>query len=545
MIWFRNMKIGTKLVSGFSIMILFMAMIGAFGFTGIGKIHANLTQVFSVNLPSVDYLAEIDRDLQQALVAERSIIFADAQSTEFKGLVQEYEESLKQSHERWEKYRNLASTPEEKAIIPKFEKAMGEWKAVSGRVVSSRVADTREGRREAMDLTRGAAKQKFEEMRKHVNQLTEMSLKLAKESQDAATSVYQRTILLFLCVLGVGIAAGILLMWGIGRSVTRPLRAVIEGLSFSSEQVSSAASQVSSASQSLAEGSSSQAAAIEETSSSLEEMSSMTRQNADNAGQAKDKMADVREIVGKVNNHMSEMADAITHITKSSEETGKIIKTIDEIAFQTNLLALNAAVEAARAGEAGAGFAVVAGEVRNLALRAAEAAKNTSNLIESTIKAVKNGNEITVSTQTAFKENMTISAKVGELVDEIAAASNEQAQGIDQVNKAVAEMDKVVQQSSASAEESAGAAQELHAQSLHMKKYVEELLQMVGGAKRSGSMPSAKEHVPGPMTVQAAQTKKERTATKALVHQKTDHRLKREITAEEVIPFGEESFKDF
>jgi methyl-accepting chemotaxis protein len=178
---------------------------------------------------------------------------------------------------------------------------------------------------------------------------------------------------------------------------------------------------------------------------------------------------------------MVQLMQAIGEITRSSEETGKIIKTIDEIAFQTNLLALNAAVEAARAGEAGAGFAVVADEVRNLALRAAEAAKNTTALIEKTIKAVKNGNEITVATQVAFKANAEISGKIGQLVDEIATASQEQAHGVAQVNKAVSEMDRVTQQTAAHAEESASAAEEMNAQAQQMRGYVEELAAVVGG----------------------------------------------------------------
>ena len=269
----------------------------------------------------------------------------------------------------------------------------------------------------------------------------------------------------------------------VSRSITRPIQRVIIGVTDGTDQVVSASAQVSSASQSLAEGASEQAAGLEETSSSLEEMSSMTKQNADNAHQAKGMMEEARQIVEDVNQHMGQMAGAIGEITKSSEETGKIIKTIDEIAFQTNLLALNAAVEAARAGEAGAGFAVVADEVRNLAMRAAEAAKNTSNLIENTIKSVKSGNELTLATQEAFKKNVEIAGKIGRLIDEIAAASQEQAQGIGQVNKAVAEMDKVTQQNAANAEESASAAEEMNAQAEQMKGFVQELVVLIGGSR--------------------------------------------------------------
>jgi methyl-accepting chemotaxis protein len=196
---------------------------------------------------------------------------------------------------------------------------------------------------------------------------------------------------------------------------------------------------------------------------------------------------------------MDDMAAAIEAITKSNEETGKIIKTIDEIAFQTNLLALNAAVEAARAGEAGAGFAVVADEVRSLALRAAKAAKETSNLIEDTIKAVNNGNEITLATRESFKENMAITGKVGELVAEIAAASNEQASGIEQVNRVVTEMEKVTQQNAAGAEESASAVEEVIVQTDRMKGYVSDLLALIGTKdKRKGNYRSKVLHMAKP-----------------------------------------------
>jgi len=278
------------------------------------------------------------------------------------------------------------------------------------------------------------------------------------------------------------------------RTIADPIGAIASDVQEASEQVATASSQVASASQSLAEGASEQASALEETSSSLEEMSSMTKQNADNAAQAKALTAEAKLIVDKVGDQMHRMVVAIQEVTKSSEETGKIIKTIDEIAFQTNLLALNAAVEAARAGEAGAGFAVVADEVRNLAMRSADAAKNTSSLIENTIVTVKKSRDLTQQTQDGFSENVVISNKISQLIDEIAAASSEQAQGIGQIGKAVAEMDKVVQQTAASAEESASAAEEMNAQAEQLKSYVGKL----------GTIIHGQESLHGPLVIRRA-----------------------------------------
>ena len=288
-------------------------------------------------------------------------------------------------------------------------------------------------------------------------------------------------ILTILGVAAVVVLISLSLSFLMAKSISTPIHRFAENLDQGAEQVASASGQVSETSQSLAEGASEQAASIEETSSSLEEMSSMTKQNADNANQADQLMTTAVEVINIANQRMVELTDSMSDISQASEETSKIIKTIDEIAFQTNLLALNAAVEAARAGEAGAGFAVVADEVRNLAMRAAEAAKNTGVLIEGSVQKIKIGSDIVTKTNDAFGEVSQSAARVGELVAEISAASTEQAQGIDQVNTAVAEMDKVVQNNAASAEESASAAEEMNAQAEQMKSMIEGLMALVDG----------------------------------------------------------------
>jgi methyl-accepting chemotaxis protein len=281
-------------------------------------------------------------------------------------------------------------------------------------------------------------------------------------------------IILFFFSLAVGMFS-----YSTGRSISQSLGSVIHGLKQSYEKVAIAANHISFSGRQLAEGTAQQAASVEQTSASLEEISSMTEQNADHAAQTGKLMKEADKVFITANHAMSNLTGAMSEISDASRQTSAIIKTIDEVAFQINLLALNAAIESARAGEAGAGFAVVADEVRSLARRSTEAAKNTAVLLEGTMKKIHDGENLVSGANKGFKEVTVIAQKIGELAGEIAAASQGQATGIAQVNKAVSEMEKIIQQTAASSEESAGVAEEMNAQAEEMKIFISRLADMV------------------------------------------------------------------
>jgi methyl-accepting chemotaxis protein len=237
-------------------------------------------------------------------------------------------------------------------------------------------------------------------------------------------------------------------------------------------QVSTAADQISGGSQNLAEGASEQASSLEEVSSSLQELASMSNQNTGNAREARGLVEAAGGSTETGAAAMQRLSATVQRIKESSDATGRIVKTIDEIAFQTNLLALNAAVEAARAGEAGKGFAVVAEEVRNLAMRSAEAAKETSRLIEESVSSSEEGVLVQAEVVKQLDEIRTGVVRVREVMGEIAAASEQQTEGVGQINEAVEEMNAVTQRSAASSEESASAAEELSGQAQRMAELV-------------------------------------------------------------------------
>jgi methyl-accepting chemotaxis protein len=364
-----------------------------------------------------------------------------------------------------------------------------------------------------------------------------------KSSTEAASSLAASSLIMIIGLI-IALVAGVLLAILITRSIVGPINRVISGLSTGAEQVTSASGQVASASQQMAQGASEQASSLEETSASLEEMSSMTKQNADNANQANITAQEASRMAETGVESMKRMQEAIDKIKNSAAETAKIIKTIDEIAFQTNLLALNAAVEAARAGEAGKGFAVVAEEVRNLARRSAEAAKNTADLIEGAQKNADAGVQVTTEVAknlAGIKEN---AGKVATLIAEIAAASKEQSQGIEQVSTAVTEMDKVVQQNAANAEESASASEELSSQAEEVNGMVSELNAIVTG-NTSVAPAAERKLLKGPARTPPALAHGAKKALPAAAPHKSAATGHAKARPEAVIPLDDKDLKEF
>jgi hypothetical protein len=484
-----DVKLSTKIILGFLFVAVISGIVGGVGIFYTRQITAAGQDLYVYNTVPLANIGSLGSNFQEVRVLFRDVI-EENDDARRKEKMDKIQQLIRQNDESMKQIEAAANNADKKKLVAALKNGLVSYRKVIDKMSGSINSGMAEAAKGVLQTDGVVAAQQLNDA---IAKLFASSVAEAKATSEKNAGLAGLSGWISMVLTVVNVIAAIMLGFFLTFVTTRPIHHAIEGLMESADQVGAESGQVAASSHLLAEGASAQASSLEETSSSLEEMSSMTRQNADNAGQARAKMIEAKAVVEKANTQMAQLTEAIAEINRSSEETGKIIKTIDEIAFQTNLLALNAAVEAARAGEAGAGFAVVADEVRNLALRAAEAARNTSGLIEKTIKAVKNGNKMTTSTQEAFGANAELSVVIANLVDEIATASQEQASGIEQLNKAVAEMDKVTQQTAANAEESASAAEEMNAQANRMRGYIEDLAAVIGGSGRAlGASPSAK-----------------------------------------------------
>jgi len=581
-----KLSVGKKIGGGFLVVLVLLTVVGVIGFFGsrhllnqaikLDKFHEHEAELIQMEVDHLNWankvaaqLADPDCKKIEAEVDEHKCNFGKWFYGEGRKEIEEHFPTLAPIFSATEKpHHDLHNTVEGMNAVlaggagaggPSLETGagpgeMGEETDMAGGMAAPVQPIVSDARRQAGEIFRAKTlplleevKGKFVEARQELAKNTLTAEGMIKDASSINTALAITAI--------IAIILGAVIAFFIKRDITVVLSRLIGELRENSGQITDASTQVSTSSQQLAELASEQAASLEETSASMEEMASMTKQNADNAQQAARLMDETKTVVGKTGDQMEQMAGSMNRIKGQGEEVGKIVKTIDEIAFQTNLLALNAAVEAARAGEAGAGFAVVADEVRNLAQRAAEAAKNTSALIEETIKNIKEGHELVTHTKGVFQDVATSANKVAELVGEIAEASKEQAQGISQINTAVTEMDKAVQNNAASAEESASAAEELSGQAQSLKEMVAELADYTGTVnggrlssekkgKGSSIISAAKKLIPLRAVRKAEpgsrpQSQQPRTQAKGT--------SKKPVKPEDVIPFEDDggSFKDF
>jgi methyl-accepting chemotaxis protein len=504
----KNWSIKTRITAGFSTILLITCAIGAFSYLRLSVIKDNAAALTNRDLPVILALNRISNNV----TVNNGFVLKHILTKEPERIAAIEKESKANSAEISGYYKTvetLATNQEERTALENVVAARKYYVTQREAVY----ALSRENRNEdAFALYRDSMEPAYRDYAKKLSDMVDHFEGSGRASGVAINQAIHSSIRFTNVGVGSAVVFSLLLGFVIVRGVNRRLLSASEALDSGADQVAAAAAQVSASSQSLASGSSEQAASLEESSASLEEMASMTARNAENARHARDLSIQTRTSTEAGASRVGEMHTAMNEIKASSDDIAKIIKTIDEIAFQTNILALNAAVEAARAGEAGAGFSVVAEEVRNLAQRSATAARDTAGKIETAISKSRHGVTITSEVAEALTGILAKAREMDEVIAEIAQASSEQNEGIGHVNTAISQMDRVTQANAGAAEETAAAAQELNAQSLTLREATADLRRLIGGGS---SAPVAK---PSPVTTTPPRAKSVAPARQSAAH---------------------------
>lgn len=507
--WYSNLKIGTKLIIGFIIVAMIAAVIGVVGSINIKTIDDADTELYETMTVPLGELVTIVESYQRMRGNVRDLVLATTPEE-----ILDLEESINTRNQEFDKnlssFKTTLITEEGKKLVEEIISNKARYDSLVTQIIDYVKVGDKES---ALFIMNGESNDIRTKIENDYRRLMEIKVNAAAETAKNNTSLANTAMTMMMGFIAIGVILSIILGFLISNIIKKPLNKMVnvakeisEGnldveldvnskdeigdlakafrkmseninevmtnINSASEQVAAGSMQVSDSSMSLSQGATEQASSVEELTASIEEIAAQTRQNASNAEKAKEMSSSAQMYAEKGNEQMQDMVNAMKGINDSSNNISKIIKVIDDIAFQTNILALNAAVEAARAGQHGKGFAVVAEEVRNLAARSANAAKETTSMIEGSIKEVEGGTKLANETAQALKMIVEGVSKAAELVGEIAVASNEQALGVEQINQGIMQISDVVQTTSATAEETAAASEELSSQADMLKSQV-------------------------------------------------------------------------
>ena len=507
--WFKNMKIGSKLISCFILVAFIAGIVGVIGISNIITLNKNDEMLYKEITVPISEAAQMSKHFQEIRVINRDMIL-ETDTEKINLAYQNIKEDINGLNALCESFKESIYTDEMQEAYDHFLSTRAAYAANLDTLLKLCLENKDE---EAYTLLTTEMNTNADNEQAAIDNLVDLKVKDAAVQSEQNSASASQSIITMIAVITAGVLIALVLGIVISRIIGGPIKKlsgaaeliadgdlnieleisskdevgalaasflrmsdnlnnVMSNINAAADQVASGSKQVSESSIALSQGATEQASAVEELSSSLEESSVQTKQNAENANQANILAEAAKENANTGNEQMKEMLKAMDEINESSTSISKIIKVIDDIAFQTNILALNAAVEAARAGQHGKGFAVVAEEVRNLAARSAKAAKETTAMIEGSIQKVDGGTRIANRTAEALSKIVNDITKVASLVGDISYASNEQASGITQVNQGIIQVSNVVQTNSATSQESAAASEELSGQAEMLKDQV-------------------------------------------------------------------------
>ena len=526
--WFKNLRTVVKLVLAFGLMAALTGVVGYKGVAAAGELDSMLDRLYDKEMLGISAIQNANM-LRLQIARDTRWAMGIKDKAQKQQLATNVSKTFGDLDEALAPIDKTLETDEGKALLAKIREMVPLYKKMCEEALTLSL----DGKDDEAAATLKNGASLIEQLPAHFKSLVEAKEKAGKKAYDDSESVYDKTRNMLYTIIGVGIFCCMGLGYFIAQLISKPLRdtvgvlekvaegdltvqldldtedevgqmaaalnratesirATLADVRKSADNMSSSAQQLAAASEQLASGAQEQASSLEETSATMEEITSTIKQNADNAKQANQVANGSRDTAEKGGQVVSEAVGAMGQINESSKNIAEIITTIDEIAFQTNLLALNAAVEAARAGEQGRGFAVVATEVRNLAQRSATSAKEIKRLIQDSVRKVENGSELVNKSGETLREIVGSVKRVTDIVAEIAAASQEQSVGVEQVNKAMTQMDQVTQTNASQTEELSATAQSMAAGSEELQAMVSRFRLDSGAGQAASSAPASK-----------------------------------------------------